>query len=134
VDTSLLDSDKAYIQITYVEPYFEPYELRYRLTHFEKNFNISTSNIEWSHERYIRLLISERFIYATPFTTSGRAHGDLAEQCKRKTILTTAHHFPYVKTRIHVVHRSQIVLSPIEVAIEDIQKKVSSLLKISTTY
>lgn len=41
VDTATLDPDKAYIQITYVEPYFEPYELRYKLTHFEKNFNIS---------------------------------------------------------------------------------------------
>lgn len=41
VDTSALDPEKAYIQITYVEPYFEPYELRYRQTHFDKNFNIS---------------------------------------------------------------------------------------------
>ena len=41
VDTATLDPDKAFIQITYVEPYFEPYELRYKLTHFEKNFNIS---------------------------------------------------------------------------------------------
>lgn len=41
VDISALDSDKAYIQITYVEPYFEQYELRYRQTHFDRNFNIS---------------------------------------------------------------------------------------------
>lgn len=50
----------------------------------------------------------ERFIYATPFTKSGKAHGDLHEQCKRKTILTTANHFPYVKTRIQVVARKQV--------------------------
>lgn len=43
VDISSLDPEKAYIQITYVEPYFEPYELRYRQTHFDKNFNISKS-------------------------------------------------------------------------------------------
>ncbi|GBP46866.1 Dedicator of cytokinesis protein 7 [Eumeta japonica] len=84
VDASTLDPDKAFIQITYVEPYFEPYELRHRVTHYERNFNI------------------KRFMYATPFTVDGRAHGDLAEQCKRKTILTTAHHFPYVKTRIQI--------------------------------
>lgn len=36
-------------------------------------------------------------------------------------------YFPYVKTRIHVVDRKQIVLSPIEVAIEDIQKKTMEL-------
>lgn len=41
VDLSSLDSEKAYIQITYVEPYFETYELRHRETHFERNFNLS---------------------------------------------------------------------------------------------
>ncbi|XP_050685080.1 dedicator of cytokinesis protein 7 isoform X2 [Leptidea sinapis] len=109
VDASSLQPDKAYIQITYVEPYFETHELRTRVTHYERNYNI------------------KRFMYATPFTADGRAHGSLAEQCKRKTILTTAHHFPYLKTRIQVVHRSTIILSPIEVAIEDIQKKISEL-------
>lgn len=52
--------------------------------------------------------LSERFVYATPFTTGGRAHGELHEQYKRKTILTAANHFPYVKTRIQVVHRKQV--------------------------
>lgn len=73
------------------------------------------------------LSIIERFIFATPFTKSGKAHGELHEQCKRKTILTTANHFPYVKTRIQVINRQQIVLEPIEVAIEDIQKKTLEL-------
>ncbi|XP_022913566.1 dedicator of cytokinesis protein 7 [Onthophagus taurus] len=109
VDISNLDPEKAYIQITYVEPYFEPHELRRRQTHFDKNYNI------------------KRFMYATPFTTTGRAHGELHEQYKRKTILTTSVHFPYVKTRIQVVHRTQIILTPIEVAIEDIQKKTAEL-------
>lgn len=68
-----------------------------------------------------------RFIFATPFTKTGKAHGELHEQCKRKTILTAANHFPYVKTRIQVVHRKQIILEPIEVAIEDIQKKTVEL-------
>lgn len=44
MDISTLDPDKAYIQITYVEPYFETYELRNRETHFERNFNISELN------------------------------------------------------------------------------------------
>nr|XP_018911108.1 PREDICTED: dedicator of cytokinesis protein 7 [Bemisia tabaci] len=109
VDVDTLDSTKAYIQITYVEPYFDQYEERYRRTHFDKNFNI------------------RRFMFATPFTTNGKAHGELHEQYKRKTILTVANHFPYVKTRIQVVSRKQIVLTPIEVAIEDIQKKTMEL-------
>ncbi|XP_050313244.1 dedicator of cytokinesis protein 7 isoform X2 [Anthonomus grandis grandis] len=109
VDINSLDPNKAYIQITYVEPYFENFELRYRQTHFDRNFNI------------------KRFVYATPFTMTGKAHGELKEQYKRKTILTTAVHFPYVKTRIQVVDRFQITLTPIEVAIEDIQKKTTEL-------
>ena len=36
-----LQSDKAYIQITYVEPYFDSYDLKERKTAFERNFNIS---------------------------------------------------------------------------------------------
>lgn len=76
VDVSTLDQDKIYIQITFVEPYFEAFEMRQRETHFERNFNIN------------------RFIFSTPFTQSGRAHGELHEQYKRKTILTTASHFP----------------------------------------
>jgi len=74
------------------------------------------------------LWLLERFVYATPFTPGGKAHGELREQCKRKTILTVATHFPYLKTRIRVVARKQIVLSPIEVAIEDIQKKTTEVL------
>ena len=41
VESSKLDADKAYIQVTYVEPYFDDYELRDRVTLFERNFNIS---------------------------------------------------------------------------------------------
>lgn len=38
---NILDPRKAYIQITYVEPYFDAYEQRMRATHFQKNFNLS---------------------------------------------------------------------------------------------
>lgn len=105
VDVDRLNPDKVYIQITYVEPYFELYELKDRTTVYEKNNKIM------------------RFMYATPFTPSGRAHGDLWEQHKRKTILTTTHAFPYIKTRVQVIDRQQMVLTPIEVAIEDIERK-----------
>ncbi|XP_052826042.1 dedicator of cytokinesis protein 7 isoform X2 [Octopus bimaculoides] len=109
VERQKQDPEKAYIQITYVEPYFDAYEMKDRVTYFEKNYNI------------------KHFMYATPFTQNGRAHGELHEQYKRKTILTTSHAFPYVKTRLAVIHREQIILSPIEVAIEDIQKKTKEL-------
>ena len=58
----------------------------------------------------IFLLFSDRFIFATPFTPDGNPHGELHEQFKRKTMLTTANHFPYVKTRIQVVDRKQVSL------------------------
>ncbi|VDN25837.1 unnamed protein product [Gongylonema pulchrum] len=56
------------------------------------------THFERNHKLY-------RFAYATPFTKDGRAHGDLKDQYKRRTT----------------------VLTPIEVAIEDIQKKTREL-------
>ena len=40
VDTSKLDPGKAYIQLTYVEPYFAEYEIKDRRTYFERHYNI----------------------------------------------------------------------------------------------
>lgn len=81
---------QAFIQITYVEPYFDTYEMKDRITYFDKNYNL------------------RRFVYCTPFTLDGRAHGDLQEQFKRKTILTTSHAFPYIKTRINIIHKEEV--------------------------
>ncbi|KAF0298223.1 Dedicator of cytokinesis protein 7 [Amphibalanus amphitrite] len=43
VESAQLDPEAAYIQITYVEPYFDAWERRTRLTAFERNFNIKCS-------------------------------------------------------------------------------------------
>jgi hypothetical protein len=110
--------------VTYVEPYFDTSELQHRPTHFDRNYNLS---------KYFFLLINkinnlERFMYASPFTMdTNRAHGSLPEQYKRKTILTVERAFPYVKTRIGIIDRERLILSPIEVAIEDLQKKTDEL-------
>uniref|UniRef100_A0A8C8GG03 Dedicator of cytokinesis 7 n=1 Tax=Oncorhynchus tshawytscha TaxID=74940 RepID=A0A8C8GG03_ONCTS len=109
VDKCKQDPNKAYVQITYVEPYFDTYEMKDRITYFDKNYNL------------------RRFVYCTPFTLDGRAHGDLHDQFKRKTILTTSHAFPYIKTRINIIHKEEIISMPIEVAIEDMQKKTGEL-------
>ncbi|ETE67870.1 Dedicator of cytokinesis protein 8, partial [Ophiophagus hannah] len=87
----------------------DPRKMKDRVTPFEKNFNL------------------RRFMYTTPFTQDGRPRGDLSEQYKRKTILTTMHAFPYIKTRINVIQKEEYVLMPIEVAIEDMQKKTLEL-------
>ena len=109
VDPRKLNPEKAYLQITYVEPYLETWEKRKRGTHLQCNYKL------------------KNFVYATPFTKDGRPHGELKDQFKRRTILTVQNSFPYLKTRLRVVHRVQTTLAPIEVAIEDIQKKTREL-------
>ncbi|PNI70569.1 DOCK10 isoform 13, partial [Pan troglodytes] len=101
-----LDPKYAYIQVTYVTPFFEEKEIEDRKTDFEMHHNIN------------------RFVFETPFTLSGKKHGGVAEQCKRRTILTTSHLFPYVKKRIQVISQSSTELNPIEVAIDEMSKKV----------
>lgn len=81
---------QAYIQITYVEPHFDTYELKDRVTYFDRNYGLRA------------------FLFCTPFTPDGRAHGGLVEQHKRKTLLSTEHAFPYIKTRIRVCHREEV--------------------------
>ena len=71
VNPSSLDLDHAHIQITYVEPYFTSEELQEQRTKFERENEIS------------------RFVFETPFTPDGKAHGQVTRQCMRKTILTS---------------------------------------------
>ncbi|XP_076872027.1 LOW QUALITY PROTEIN: dedicator of cytokinesis protein 9 [Brachyhypopomus gauderio] len=99
----------AYIQVTHVTPHLEEKELQERRTDFERSHNI------------------QRFVFETPFTTAGRRHGGVDEQCKRRTVLTTTHCFPYVKKRIAVMYEHHTDLSPIEVAIDEMSTKVSEL-------
>ncbi|XP_055868577.1 dedicator of cytokinesis protein 9-like isoform X6 [Biomphalaria glabrata] len=106
-----LDSKYAYIQIIYVTPYFEENDLVNRVTDFERNNNV------------------RNFMYELPFTRSGKEQGSIEEQHKRRFIITTTHSFPYVKKRIEVKEggRKEIVLTPIEVAIDEMRTKVSDL-------
>lgn len=109
-DPQKLDQNKAYLQITYVDPYFDLWEKRKRTTHLDQNYGLN------------------RFVYYTPFTKDGKKpHGILKDQFKRRTILSTKHCFPYLKTRLRVYSREQKILTPIEVAIEDLTKKTAEL-------
>lgn len=71
VNAKDLDPKFAYIQVTYVVPYFDEKEQQEKRTDFERHHNIN------------------RFVFETPFTLSGKKHGDVEEQCKRRTILTS---------------------------------------------
>ncbi|KAL5969057.1 Dedicator of cytokinesi protein 7 [Taenia solium] len=104
-----LDETTAYLQITYVEPYFEEFELRKRRLEHERNYGI------------------KRFVMVTPFTQAGPAHGRISEQFKRKVILTTSRCFPYLNLRLPVIDHEEFILSPIEVAIEDVAKRNQQL-------
>lgn len=66
-----LDPKFAYVQVTFVKPYFEEKEAPEKKTDFEKCHNIS------------------RFVFETPYTLSGKKHGGVEEQCKRRTVLTS---------------------------------------------
>ncbi|KAG5877389.1 hypothetical protein JTB14_028000 [Gonioctena quinquepunctata] len=109
VNQAELDPKLAYIQVTHVRPYFEKTELDERQTEFEQNHDINC------------------FMFETPFTKDGKARGNPEEQWKRRTILTTSYSFPYVKKRILVESRRIVELSPIEVALDEMQTRVAEL-------
>ncbi|XP_036055623.1 dedicator of cytokinesis protein 9 isoform X15 [Onychomys torridus] len=104
-----LDSKFAYIQVTHVTPFFDEKELQERKTEFERCHNI------------------RRFMFEMPFTQTGKRQGGVEEQCKRLTILTAIHCFPYVKKRIPVMYQHHTDLNPIEVAIDEMSRKVAEL-------
>uniref|UniRef100_A0A8C5C5Y8 Dedicator of cytokinesis 10 n=1 Tax=Gadus morhua TaxID=8049 RepID=A0A8C5C5Y8_GADMO len=104
-----LDPRFAYIQVTYVVPFFDGEEEQDKRTDFEKHHNIS------------------RFVFETPFTLSGKKHGEVEEQCKRRTVLSTSSSFPYLKKRIQVVEQQSTEMNPLEVAIDEMSRKVSEL-------
>ncbi|XP_070376171.1 dedicator of cytokinesis protein 9 isoform X14 [Equus asinus] len=110
-----LDSKYAYIQVTHVIPFFDEKELQERKTEFERSHNI------------------RRFMFEMPFTQTGKRQGGVEEQCKRRTILTAIHCFPYVKKRIPVMYQHHTDLNPIEVAIDEMSKKVAELRQLCSS-
>ncbi|KAL4220208.1 Dedicator of cytokinesis protein 9 [Mactra antiquata] len=112
VNPDELDNKYAYIQVTHVTPFFKEKELQKRLTDFEKNNNVNS------------------FMYETPFTKAGKTRGEIHEQFKRRTVLITEHSFPFVKKRIEVVNKTECILSPIEVANDEMNAKVADLREV----
>lgn len=62
----------GWVLVTHVTPYWEPAELAQRPTLFERTHH----NVR-------------HFMFDTPFTRDGPAQGGPAQQCKRRTILTS---------------------------------------------
>ncbi|XP_069015259.1 dedicator of cytokinesis protein 11 isoform X1 [Embiotoca jacksoni] len=107
-----LDAKFAYVQVTFVKPYFEEKEAPEKRTDFEKCHNIN------------------RFVFETPYTLSGKKHGGVEEQCKRRTVLITANTFPYVKKRVEVVGEKHVELKPVDVAIDEMKARTAELTKL----
>lgn len=94
--------------MTYVEPYFDDWELKHRKTVFDRSFNIR----KLIHYTNVLILFCDgigRFVFSTPYTPSGKAHGEVDEQYMLKTILTSAESFPYVKRRSQVVKSDKVI-------------------------
>ncbi|KAM9836745.1 dedicator of cytokinesis protein 11 [Aulostomus maculatus] len=115
VNPKELDPKFAYVQVTFVKPYFEEKEAPEKKTDFEKCHNIN------------------RFVFETPYTLSGKKHGGVEEQCKRRTVLTTANTFPYVKKRVEVVGEKQVELKPVDVAIDEMKARTAELTKLCSS-
>ncbi|XP_061566530.1 dedicator of cytokinesis protein 11 [Cololabis saira] len=115
VNPKELDLKFAHIQVTFVKPHFEEKEAPEKKTDFEKCHNIN------------------RFVFETPYTLSGKKHGGVEEQCKRRIVLTTANTFPYVKKRVEVVGEKQVELKPVDVAIDEMKARTAELIKLCST-
>uniref|UniRef100_A0A673C660 Dedicator of cytokinesis 11 n=1 Tax=Sphaeramia orbicularis TaxID=375764 RepID=A0A673C660_9TELE len=115
VNPKELDPKFAYVQVTFVKPYFEEKEAPEKKTDFEKCHNIN------------------RFVFETPYTLSGKKHGGVEEQCKRRIVLTTANTFPYVKKRVEVVGEKQVDLKPVDVAIDEMKARTAELTKLCSS-
>jgi len=108
-DLSTISPDQCFLQITKIDPFLEDQNVP-RRTFFQRNVNIT------------------EFKFETPFTLTGKSHADsISDQYKRKTILTVAGSFPSLLTRLPVASKRDIIISPIENAIEDINMRNASL-------
>ncbi|RNA06745.1 dedicator of cytokinesis 9-like [Brachionus plicatilis] len=123
-----LDTEsKNYIQVTYVQPYFEENDtLESPITYFERNNNLKKFYYEVPYQ------MKEKDCNNDCIELQPQQHAELLNLCKRKIILETSNWFPYVKKRILVVYEKPIELNPLETAIDEIRLKIEdfeSILK-----
>jgi len=107
VDRSSLEFNKVYYQVISVEPYAEQVE-----------------SIVSPSEQHFKL---NRFISETAFSGEKIAQEELSRQQKKKTVFVVDGCFPYLKYRLPVISKKEIVLSPIENAIELVQNRSAKI-------
>ena len=155
VDRSRLDPEDAVLQLTFVHPVFPADEAEAvgeagqeaAATGWSNDvapglhaatFSPSCASLQlrptllsYSGRRPRSSFIEQRsclsaFRFSTPFTSSGRMHGPVTEQHKRNTVLYVRLPFPAILTAQPVVRRTESILSPIEVAIEDVRLRTAA--------
>eukprot|EP00835_Amoeboradix_gromovi_P003968 NODE_285_length_11794_cov_0.197178.p3 type:complete len:500 gc:universal NODE_285_length_11794_cov_0.197178:7393-5894(-) len=107
VDVKTLKDDVAYIQITHVKPSKEG-------SQFDKNFKI------------------DKFVFSTPFTKNGKAHGGVDTQYLRKYVVYTEKPFPYLVKRIKIKKIDDYELTPIEVCIDNLEERLVDMKLVLT--
>ncbi|KAL0485422.1 hypothetical protein AKO1_011753 [Acrasis kona] len=75
-------------------------------------------------EQFVNL---NEFVFETPFTKSGKTHGALNEQYKRRTTIRVQHPFPNMLTRQLVVSSTHVEMSPIQNSIEIVESSIEKL-------
>lgn len=94
---------KVFVQITNLKPYTDDPT---RKTFFERNTNIN------------------KFYCEVPFNPDKKkkSHG-IKDNYTKRTIFTTANYFPYITSRIPIINEEEIILTPIEAAIQVIKTR-----------
>ncbi|CAL8069153.1 unnamed protein product, partial [Calicophoron daubneyi] len=118
-----LDPSKAYVQVTYVEPYKERTDCRKPLSSYEKHHDVRQFMFETPF-----LLQPGLSTTASLFQAGPKRSEDLTQQWKRRTVLTTEASFPHLRTRLEVIKVTETDMSPIDAAIDAIECKNQELL------
>ncbi|VDD76504.1 unnamed protein product [Mesocestoides corti] len=152
VNPSKLSPDKAYIQVTFVEPYMSNDSLSQRtsfdLHHdvreffFETPFIMQPGGFVFNEDisyQVVNSALSCCLLASSHSTLTGmsaedcllapgpKRTDDLSAQWKRRTKLTTEAVFPHLRSRLEVVSTRDYDLSPLDSAIDAIQVKVREL-------
>lgn len=96
------------IVITHVVPYVENAQ-----NQFEKNVGV------------------QKFVYEQRLNT--KIAQSVADQYKKRVILTAQNSFPYFLKRIPVTNKEEVILNPIDVAIDEMQERVYQLEHVINT-
>lgn len=84
-----------------------------------------TPYVQGARNAFEKAVGVHQFVYEQRL--GGKIAQSVAEQYKRRVILTTGNSFPYFLKRIPVADRREVILSPIEVAIDEMTERVHQL-------